>query len=69
MYLSDKDIKALKVILENNNKVRPTSRKARAIRQLNHSLNKNQSRIRQQRKMVNNMFDVPTTKKNNNPFD
>ena len=69
MYLSDKDIKALKVILQNNNKVRPTGRKARAIRQLNNSLNKNQSRIRQQRRMVNNMFDVSTTKKNNNPFD
>lgn len=66
MYLSDKDIKALKVVLlESNNKVRPSSRKAKSIRQLNNSLHKNQTRIRQQRKMVNNMFDVPTTKKNN----
>lgn len=66
MYLSDKDIKALKVVLqESNNKTRPSSRKAKSIRQLSNSLHKNQTRIRQQRKMVNNMFDVPTTKKNN----
>lgn len=57
MYLNDNDIKALKIILENNSKVRPTSRRARAIKHLNHTLIKNQAKIKQQQKMIHNMFD------------
>lgn len=70
MYLNDKDIKALKIILQNTKiaNVRPTGKKARtmarATKQLNRVVRQNHMKIRQQQKMISKMFDDEP-----NPFE
>lgn len=59
MYLDDKDIKALKVVLKSYKpkNIRSTGKKARAIKRLNRTIQHNQVRIIKQRKIINKMFD------------
>lgn len=66
MYLNDRDIKALKIILKNTkttNVRRPTGKKTRATKQLNMVVRQNHIKIRQQRKIISKMFDEA------NPFE
>lgn len=70
MYMNEKDIKALKVLVQNVEGVaRTTSRNARAINQLAKLLQQNEKRIQQQRKSIKRMTAAPRTTKKNDIWD
>lgn len=71
MYMNEKDIKALKILVQSVGGVaRTTSKNARAINQLSKLLQQNEKRIQQQRKIVKRVTTVPRTiKKNNDIWD
>ena len=65
MYMNEKEIKALKVLVQSVGIARTTSKNARAISQLTKLLQQNEKKIQQQRKTVKRMTAVPKTTKNN----
>jgi len=67
MYLNPREIKALRATLHKVSRV--SGRKTIATRKLERALAKNETRIMQQRKIINNMMQMPTmTMKKDNHF-
>ncbi len=62
MYLSQRDVKALKIILKQGGNARHGKRTRVAIARLNKTITQNDKKVLQQRRMIESIMQVPDVK-------